>query len=129
MAVTYPNATKVARMTAVRDLIDGGATPGRLEIGSAAMAAVLATIALSAVCGTVGGAGVLTFSDFPKSDTDADASGTAAAARIVDGDGVVIISGLTVGLTSSGADIELDSVTLTAGQTVTVSSGTITHAA
>ena len=62
----------------------------------------------------------------PKSDTSADATGTAAAAQIKDGGGVVVISGLTVGTT--GSDINLDSVSITLGQTVTLSSATITHA-
>ena len=38
-----------------------------------------------------------------------------------------IIIGLTVGL--SGADIVLDSLSITAGQTVTINTAVITHAA
>ena len=70
----------------------------------------------------------MTFAGFPKSDTTADNSGTAAAARIrtAASDGTDIITGLTVG--TSGADINLDSVTITAGQTITINSASITHA-
>ena len=38
-----------------------------------------------------------------------------------------MITGLTVSTT--GADINLDSVSITTGQTVTITTGTITHAA
>lgn len=126
MAVTYPNNVKVARMTAVRDLIDAGSGAGRLEIGTTAMGTVLATVTLADPSGTVAGAGVLTLSSFPRSDTSADASGTAAAARLVDSDGNAVITGLTVGLSS--ADVILDSLSLTAGQTVTINSAVFTHA-
>ncbi len=47
-------------------------------------------------------------------------------AEINDGDGLTVISGLTVGLAAE--DIVLDSVSITAGQTVTITSATITHA-
>lgn len=127
MAVTYSNPTKTARMQAVINQIDAGAGPGTLEIGTSAMGLVLATITLADPCGTAADPGVLTLDFDPDvSDTSADASGTAAAARIKDSNGNVIISGLTVG--TSGADINLDSVSITAGQTVTLTTGTITHA-
>lgn len=124
MSVTYPNNVKAARMTAVRDLIDAGSGAGKLEIGTAGMAAVLATIPLSDPSGSIS-SGVLTLSGFPKSDT-ADASGTAAAARIRDSDNNDVITGLTVG--TSDADVILDSVSITAGQTVTINSASFTHA-
>lgn len=127
MAVTYSTAAKTARLNAVIAQIDAGAGPGTLEIGTAGMASVLAVLTLADPCGTVAG-DVLTFDFDPDiSDTSADATGTAAAARIKDSNGTVIISGLTVG--TSAADIILDSVSITAGQTVTLTSGTITHAA
>ena len=126
MAVTYSNTVKQARMTAVRDQIDGGSGAGTLEIGTAAMGTTLAVITLADPSGTVAGAGVLTLSGFPKSDTAADASGTAAAARIRDSNGNVVISGLTVG--TSGTDVILDSVSITSGQTVTINSAVFTHA-
>lgn len=123
MAVTYTTAVKNARLDAVVTAI--GST-GVLEIGTTGMASVLATIALGNPAGTTSG-GVLTFSGFPRSDTSADATGTAAAARIRTATGGTdIITGLTVG--TSGSDINLDSTSITAGQTVTINSATITHA-
>ena len=126
MAVTYTNAVKIARMAAV---VSQAGTTAVLEIGTAGMATVLATITLNnPIAGAATGAGVLTLSGFPKSDTAADATGTAAAARIRTAHaGTDIITGLTVGTT--GSDINLDSVSFTTGQTVTINSATITHAA
>ena len=123
MAVVYTTAVKNARLDAVVTAI--GAT-GVLEIGTSAMASVLATISLNATAGTTGSA-ILTFSGFPKSDSSADNTGTPAAARVrTASGGTDICTGLTVGL--SGTDVVLGSLSITAGQTVTVDSFTITHA-
>ena len=112
-----------ARLDAVTSQIGAA---GVLEIGTAGMASVLATIALGNPAAAAASGGVLTFSGFPRSDTAADASGTAAAARIRTGGAADIVTGLTVG--TSGSDINLDSTNITAGQTVTINSMTITHA-
>lgn len=123
MAVTYTVAVKNARLNAVITAIG---TTGVLEIGTAGMASVLATINLGNPAGT-SASGVLTFSGFPRSDTSADNTGTAAAARIrTASGGTDIITGLTVG--TSAADIILDNLSINAGQTVTINSATITHA-
>ena len=124
MAVTYTTAVKNARLDAVVTAIGSA---GVLEIGTASMASVLATINLGNPAGTTSG-GVLTFSGFPRSDTSADNTGTAAAARIrTASGGTDVVTGLTVG--TSGSDINLDSTSITAGQQVTINSATITHAA
>jgi predicted RNA methylase len=126
MAVTYSTAVKTARMSAVIAQIDAGAGPGTLEIGTTAFGSVLAIITLADPSGTAA-SGVLTFDFDPDvSDISANATGTAAEARIKDSNGTVVISGLTVG--TSGTDIILDSVSITTGQTVTLTTGTITHA-
>jgi hypothetical protein len=91
------------------------------------MAVILATIALGNPAAAGASGGVLTFSGFPRSDTSADNTGTAAAARIrTASGGTDIVTGLTVGVSAS--DINLDSTSITAGQTVTINSATITHA-
>jgi hypothetical protein len=125
MAVTYSNTVKDNRMTQVLNAIDGGAGAGYIEICSAAYASVLATITLADPCGSVGSQ-ALTLT-MPKSDTNADASGTAAIARIKDSVGNIIVSGLTVG--AGSGDINLSSVAITIGDTVTLNSAVITHAA
>lgn len=125
MAVIYAAALRTSRMNAVVSAIDAGTGAGKLKIGTAGMASVLATLTLTDPCGSVSG-DVLTFDFDPDiSDTSADNTGTAAAATITDSDDNVIISGLTVG--TSGTNIVLDSVSITAGQTVTITAGTLTH--
>ena len=125
MAVNYAATLKSTRMQAVIAAIDAGAGPGTLEICSAAFAAVLAIIPLSDPSFTEA-AGVITMAGVPKSDTAADATGTAAVARIKDSNGVVVVNNLTVGVGTG--DIQLNSAAINAGQTVTITSGTITHA-
>lgn len=126
MAVNYDGATQTARMNATLTRIDNHASPATLEICTAAYAAVLVIITLNsdpsfAVGGTPA---TLTMNGTPKSGVAA-AAGTAAIARIKDGGGTAIINGLTVG--TSGMDINLNSLSISIGQTVTISAGTITH--
>lgn len=123
MAITYTTAVKNSRLTAVVTAIGAA---GVLEIGTAGMASVLATIVLGNPAGTAT-SGILTFSGFPRSDVAADATGIAAAARIRTGTGGTdIITGLTVG--QGSGDISLDSTNITTGQIVTINSAAITHA-
>ena len=123
MSVTYPAAVKNARLNAITTAI--GAT-GVLEIGTIGMATILATIPLANPAAPAASGGVLSFT-MPQSDASADNTGTAAAARIrTASGGTDIVTGLTVGL--SAADVILDSLSITAGQTVTINSASITHA-
>jgi len=122
MSVIYPTALKQTRMEAVRDAIDVAAA-GKLEIGTTAMGAVLATITLADPASSVSGA-VLTLLGVPLS-VAASGSGTAAAARIRTSADADVVTGLTVG--TSGTDIIIDSVSITSGQTVRITAGTITH--
>jgi hypothetical protein len=126
MAVNYRTSLKTTRMTSVRDDIDGGAGAGILKIGTAGMASVLAEITLADPCGTVA-TDTLTFDFDPDvEDSSANNSGTAAEAVIYQSDGTTaVVSGLTVG--TSGANINLVTVTIVAGQPVRLTTGTIQH--
>ena len=126
MAVVYSDVVKILRMGVVLQQIDGEGAGAVLQIGTTGMAVILAEFTLDDPSGTVSG-GVLTLSGFPKSDSSANATGTAAAARIRNANGTDVITGLTVGL--SATDITLNSVSVTAGQPVTINSAAITHAA
>ena len=126
MAVIYSTTAKNNRLNAVATTIDAGSGPGVLQIGTTGMGTVLATIVLADPCAGAASGGVLTFSGFPRSDTSADANGTAAAARIRDSDGNDVITGLTVGLVGSGADILFESVSFNVGEIITLNSATIT---
>lgn len=119
MAVTYATAVKTARMTATRDHFANGT----LEITTSADA-VLATFGLDAAGGSVAGA-VWTLV-FDASTVSATGSGTAAKARVKNSGGTANLTSLTVG--TSGSDINLDSVSITSGQNVSLTSATITHA-
>jgi len=123
MAIDYSTLTKTARMDAVLSTLDASVAPAYIEIGTTGMASVLATLTLADPSGSVTGP-ALSFT-MPQSDLAADATGTAAEARLRNGDADDVITGLTVGLT--GTDIVLDSVDFTAGQTVTLNSAVITH--
>lgn len=123
MGVIYAAALRTTRMNDVKTAIDAGSGPGTLEIGTTGMASVLAVLTFSDPCGTVSG-DTLTFSAITQ-DSSADATGTAAAARIKDSNGNIVVSGLTVG--TSGTDIILSSTAITAGQVVPMTSAAISH--
>ena len=120
MSIVYNTVLKNTRLDAVITAIGAA---GELEIGTAGMASVLATIALANPAAPASSGGVLTFT-MPQSDVSADATGIAAEARITDGTGNVI-TGLTVG--TAATDIILGSTSITIGQTVTMNSAIITH--
>ena len=135
-APSISNVAALAACNAIVDLLDGGAGAALLRIydgtqpanvdtaitsqvllaeltcsdpafGAAADAAPNATATASAI----------------TSDTSANATGTATWFRAVDSNGLGIIDG-SVGTAS--ADLILDSVSITAGQTVAVNSWTFT---
>lgn len=106
--------------------IDNNASAAKIQIFNAAFATKLAEITLDKPSFSRTNA-VLTLLGVPKSDSSADATGTAALARIVDGAGTTIVDNLSVG--TAAADIILNSVSITIAQTVTITAGTITHSA
>jgi hypothetical protein len=124
MAVTYSTAVKTARMNAVIAQIDAGSAAGKLKIRDSSNN-VLVTFTLADPSGTAA-SGVLTFDFDPDPSATAASAGTADNAVVTDSDDTVVISGLTVG--TSGSDINLSSTSITSGQTVTLATGTITHA-
>lgn len=122
MALAYPNATKVARMNAIVTLLGSA---GKLVIGTSALSGatgVLASVPLANPAGTVAGAGVLTLT-VPQS-VAAAAAGTAAKAELRDNAGTVVAT-LSVG--TSGADVIINNASITAGQTVQLTVGSLTH--
>lgn len=122
MPVTYATAVKTARITATRDHFANGT----LEILTAADA-VLATFGLASDGGSVSGA-VWTLA-LDAGTVTATGTGTAAKAQIKTSGGTANLTGLTVGVSGSGADVIVDNASIATGQSVTLSSATITHAA
>ena len=126
MSVVYDISLKNTRMSAVVSAIDNGGA-GSLLFGTSSGfggANLLATITFNATCGTVSG-GVLTFSGTPLVDSSAANTGTAAEGEVEDGVGHVVISSLTIG--TSATDIVLSSTSIVSGQSVTITSASITH--
>jgi hypothetical protein len=142
VAVTYPTATANNRLRmaflngavtpAAGESVDAGAGVGVLVIGTSALSGatgVLASIALLKPCVSISGK-VATILGVPLS-ANATAAGVAALAEIRDSAGNVIVGGLTVGGTAEGTaagkDVVLNASTLANGETVVLSSGTISH--
>lgn len=138
MPVVYSDTLKTNRLQIMSDRVagktaaaaTGSATAGQLVIGTSALSGatgVLVTLALSTTPFVVSGAGtvVATLQGTPLA-VAASATGTAAKAEIRQNNGTTVeVGGLTV--STSGADVNLTSVSITSGQNVTVTSGTITH--
>lgn len=118
MAITHASGIRTTIATAVRDAIDVG-TAGKLVFLTSGDVAV-ATLTLSDPCGTVSGA-VLTFSAI-TSDTNA-AGGTVAKFALRTSASADCVLGAVA---TSGSDINLSSLTVGAGDTVSVSSLTYT---
>jgi hypothetical protein len=136
MAVNYSAALKTNRLQDVVDLLGsktiaastGSFVAGQIVIGTGALSGatgVLATIPTKTTPGSVSGS-VLTIDCTAGGLTaNASATGTAALAELRNNAGTVIASGLTVG--TSATDIILNSTSITSGQAVTITAGTITH--
>lgn len=125
MAVNYSTAVKNTRLQAVIDALGSGAL---LVLGTSALAGatgVLASVPLASPAFTVS-AGVLTMAGAPRT-VAASGNGTVALAELRTSGGTVIASGLTVGLSGSGANIIVNATAFSIGQTVQVTTGTITH--
>lgn len=132
--VRLADAALQAAMDAVVDLIDAGAGAGTIKIYTASQPAnadvaissqtLLATLTFSdPAFGATNSSGVATASAI-TSDSSADATGTATWARIADSNGNTIFD-CDVG--TSGATINLNSVAITTGGTVSIASFTMTH--
>jgi hypothetical protein len=124
MAVTHATALRTAIADLVDDYCNAGSGAAKLKIRNSSNT-VLATITLADPAFGAGSAGAVALAGLPKSDSSADATGTAANFIITDSDDNTVISG-TVTATGGGGDLTLDSVSITAGQVVTITSGTYT---
>lgn len=129
MTIAYSTAVRNSRLNAVRDAIDGGAGAGLLRIYNATRPAtcgtattLLAELTFSDPCSAGASSGSLTMSSI-TADSSANATGTAAWFRAVDSTGTCVIDG-DVG--TSGSDLNLNSVSISSGQQVSVTSFVIT---
>lgn len=120
MALTIANATEDAALDAIFDKLDDGAGAGYVDICDDTT--VLATLTFSDPACAASSGGIITFNAV-TSDMSAAATGTADVCRFYDSDDTLLFTG-TVGVTGSGADIELDTTSIATGDIVLISSGT-----
>lgn len=127
------NAAASAAADAVVDLIDAGAGAGTIKVYTATIPTnantavgaqtLLATLTFSDPAFGAASNGVATASAI-TSDSSADATGTAAWARIADSNGTTIMD-VTVG--TSGEDINFNTVSFVSGAVIAISSLTYTQ--
>jgi hypothetical protein len=123
MAIVYSTTVKNSRLQAVIDALGAGAL---IVIGTSALSGasgVLASIPMASPSFTIA-SGVMTLASVPRSVV-ATGAGVAAKAELRTSGSVVVASGLTVG--TSGADFIINATSISVGQTVQCTSGTITH--
>lgn len=131
MANQYSVAVRNAQLDAIETTISTGAI---LKIRTGSVPATVATADSGTVLSTIslGSDWLAAASSGSKAksgtwqDTSADATGTAAHYRIYASDGTTAHMQGTVTLSGGGGDLILDSLSITAGQTVTISSFSIT---
>lgn len=122
MSVTHATAVRTILADAAVDQIDAGAGAGTLEFQTSGDVEV-ATLTFSDPAFGAAVNGVATASAITQ-DSSAT-GGTIAKARLKDSDGNIKIS-CSVTASGGGGDIELNSVVVSAGQAVSVSSLTYT---
>lgn len=128
MALGYLAALRNTQLDQIRILIDAGAAglwriyDGSRPATGGAATTKLAELTFSDPSAGAAAAGVLTFSAI-TTDASADATGTATWFRWVDSAAVFVADG-NVG--TSGSDLNLNSVSITAGGSVAITSATVT---
>jgi hypothetical protein len=127
MTVAYATALKATRMTAVKNAIETGSGTATIKIytsprpatgGTPTGATLLATHNINNPCGTVSG-GDLALDLAAESTVAAD--GAPNWARVADRDGGFVCD-MSVGLPSSGADLEIAAAQLYTGGKLTPTS-------
>lgn len=120
MAITYSAAARNAQLDALDTLIG---TSGRLHLRESTTTRV--TINLNNPAFAVASSGAITLNVSPALSANAASGGTIDNFQIDDGT-TVHISG-SVSTTAAGTgDLQLDNTSVTTGQSVSISSGTIT---
>ena len=119
MAVTHGTPTRNTIANVVAAIADAGSGAAKLKIRDASNV-VLATITLADPSHSAASGGVAALAGLPKSDTDADASGTAANFIVTDSDDATVYGG-SCGVGSG--DLQLDTLAVVIHYVVTVVSG------
>lgn len=134
MALRLATATRNAAADAVADLADGGASAGTVKVYSgtqpasandAASGTLLVTFTLNDPAFGAAASGVATLDVDPAISATAAATGTAGWFRMESSTPGTVIDG-SVTATGGGGDMTVDNTSITSGQTVNLTSGTIT---
>lgn len=123
MTIIYNAATINGRLNVVISNIDAGPGAGVMRLLTSANQTV-SLVQLNKPSATTSG-GILTFSGLPVAGPLTFIGGQIVAADIEDSTGIVVASGLTVGV-SSAFDIIMQTTTVSSGQTITLTNATIT---
>lgn len=137
MSFNINNALAIIAANAVVDAVDNGALAGTIQIRTGAPPATVDLVDTGTLLGTLtfsdpafGAAvdanpGAIATANAITDDTSADATGTAGYFRVFDSDAVGIFQG-TIGVTGSGDPLELNSVAITIGSAISITSFTVT---
>lgn len=132
MALSYSTTLRNSQLDAIDDACNAGSGAATLKIYTGTRPAnpgtalsgntLLATLTFSSTAFGAASSGVITAASI-TSDSTADATGTASFFRVQDSDSNAIIDG---DCGTSGSDLNLDTVSISAGVTVSISSFVIT---
>lgn len=127
MALTFVTALRTAGADLINSYVNAGASFGKLQLAATAdttFATLLAEVILQDPAFT-NTTGVLSLAGAPKTDSSANNTGTAGIFRIVDSNNLEVWRG-TCTLSGGGGDLILNTLSVTAGQTFTITSASLT---
>lgn len=133
MTMKFSAALRNNRAQQIIDAIDADINPGTIKFytgpqpvtGAAITTEILlGTLTFSAISATATD-GVITFDEITE-DSEADATGTAAWARIEDGSGAFVMD-VSVGATGSGETVEMNTTGIVEGGPIRITSFVITE--
>lgn len=135
-ALSYVDTLRNAMLDEITTAIDAGTGAGKLRIYDGTQPAdadtavgtqtLLAELTFTDPAAPAASGGVLTMSSI-TSDTSADATGTATWFRVVTSANAAVFDGDVSTVAAGTGDLQLDSTSITATQTVNVTSFTITE--
>lgn len=127
MALTFTITLRNIMADAIDDAVNAGSGAGKIQFAAAAdttFTTLLAEITCQDPAFSAASNGVITLQGTPLSDTSANNSGTVGIFRFVTSDDTEVFRG-TCTLSGNGGDLILSTLSVTAGQTFTVTSASI----
>jgi len=132
--VRIATTVKNSMLTPIRDAIDAGSGAGTIKVYTSPMATLpsdaistqtlLGTLTFSDPSGATPSGGVFTASAITQ-DSSADATGTAAWARIADSAGVTVMD-MDITVTGGGGSMQMNTTSIVIGGPILISAMTVT---